>query len=44
MRIIWWIFLPCAYLLFCIAVMRFLKWANEDDTTLVGGSTPEDLQ
>lgn len=44
MRILWWLFLPCAYLLFYIALTRFLKWASGPDETLDSGSTPEDVQ
>jgi len=28
---IWWLFLPCAYFLFCVALMRFFRWANSCD-------------
>lgn len=44
MRIIWWLFLPCAYLLFCFGLMWVLKLASAHDETFDSESTPEDLQ
>jgi hypothetical protein len=48
MRILWWLFLPSVYLLFCIWVSKFLKWASAidgwDDEELTSEGVPEDTQ
>lgn len=44
MRAIWWLFLPCAYFLFCVALMKVLEWAEGYDEILDWESTPEDVQ
>jgi hypothetical protein len=44
MRILWWLFLPCAYFLFCVVLMKILWWASDHDETLDGGWRHEDVQ
>lgn len=43
MRILWWLSLPCAYLLFYIVLMKVLRWATEGETTF-DESPPDDIQ
>jgi hypothetical protein len=27
----WWMLLPCAYFLFCVFVMKLMRWASEHE-------------
>jgi hypothetical protein len=31
LHIWWWLLLPCAYFIFCVFVMKLMKWANEHE-------------
>lgn len=31
LHIWWWLLLPCAYFLFCVGVMKLMRWAGEHE-------------